>query len=154
MQYVSVHCSYTQFLSKLHTTPRGGGRGVLQKWSCLLQRAHCLEMAYMAACVLTKSDPSIHEGKIHSLVSMVWVLTVKDTLSNELHAVGSVFLHSGCQVGTLEGCLQYAGQEWPPLLHAVVPSHLVQQPVTVMYSCQLRVLVSAKLVRSGHHRPM
>ena len=78
----------------------------------------------------------------------------KDTFANELHAVGCVFLHSGCQVGTLERRLQYAGEERPPLLHAVVPGHLVQQPVAVTYGCQVSTLVTSMLVRCGHHGSM
>ena len=46
---------------------------------------------------------------------------------------------------------QYTGEEWPPLLHAVVPHHLVQQPIAVMYGCQVSTPITSMLVRCGHH---
>ena len=46
---------------------------------------------------------------------------------------------------------QCTGEEWPPLLHAVVPHHLVQQPVAVMYGCQVSTPITNMLVRCAHH---
>ena len=52
----------------------------------------------------------------------------KDTLPDEFHAVCCVLGHARGEVRTLEAGLQDGREQGPPLLSAVVPRHLGQQP--------------------------
>ena len=160
-QCLSVPCSYTLLLSKLHTISKvGWGWGWGVGW--VLRGIIGVKLPFtditlfscdLHAQVQTKNTKnlSISINWEHSSFAGLGGPSVrgKDTFADELHAVGCVFLHSGCQVGTLERRLQYAGEEWPPLLHAVVPCHLVQQPVAVTYGRQVSTL--STLMRCGHH---